>query len=206
MEPVVKNSQVARRWDCRKPTELICRTVGKIVAAINCKLIKKLEEWDESSFEVELVKWEIEHEKPKLVVFVILQYRKRRVSELSCMFITNFWEVIILRNLEVEADSLHLILADKTLEYWTHPGRGTEWVQQQSDDWNVSSNADTVKAIFFKLTLQITKQKQTTESLLFSKRESDVRRCFIYVVWCTTVMMLPRANLSSVLVIWIDVY
>ena len=54
----------------------------KTHAALNGKLFKKLDLVNNSLYEVELVKGQIEHKEPIIVGFFILQYRKLRMLEL----------------------------------------------------------------------------------------------------------------------------
>ena len=62
-------------------------------AAINSKLFKKLHHVNNSLYEVELAKAQIEHKEPIIVVFFILQYAKLRMLELYCNFFTRFCDV-----------------------------------------------------------------------------------------------------------------
>ena len=55
---------------------------GKTHAAINSKLFKKLDHLNNSLYEVELAKAEVEHKEPIIVRFFILQYAKLRMLEL----------------------------------------------------------------------------------------------------------------------------
>ena len=60
----------------------------KTHAAINSKPFKKLDHMNNSLYEVELAKAEIEHKEPILVGFLILQYAKLRMLELYYNFFT----------------------------------------------------------------------------------------------------------------------
>ena len=66
-------------------------TDGKTHAAINSKLSKKLDHVNNSLYEVELAKAQIEHKEPIIVGFFILQYAKLRMLELYYNFFTKFW-------------------------------------------------------------------------------------------------------------------
>ena len=58
-------------------------TDEKTHAAINSKLFKKSDHMNNSLYEVELVKAEIEHKEPIIVEFFILQYAKLRMLKLT---------------------------------------------------------------------------------------------------------------------------
>ena len=69
-----------------------------------------------SLYDVELAKAQIEHKTPIIVVFFILQYAKLRMLEFYDNFFTKFCDVDKLEELEMDADSLYLALAEKELE------------------------------------------------------------------------------------------
>ena len=60
----------------------------KTHVAINSKLFKKLDHLNNSLYEVELAKAEIEHKEPIIVGFFTLQYSKLRMLELYYNFFT----------------------------------------------------------------------------------------------------------------------
>ena len=96
-------------------------TDEKTHAAINCKLFKKLDHVNNSLYEVELAKSEIEHKEPITVGFFILQYAKLRMLELYYNFFTRFCDVNKFEELEMDTDSLYLALAEKELEDCIRP-------------------------------------------------------------------------------------
>ena len=65
----------------------------KTHAAINSKLFKKLDHVNNSLYEVELDKAQIEHKEPIIVGFFILQYAKLRMLVLYYNFFTRFCDV-----------------------------------------------------------------------------------------------------------------
>ena len=69
-------------------------TDEKTNAAINSKLFKKLDHVNNSLFEVEVAKAHIEHKKPIIVGFFILQYAKLRLLELYYNFFTRFLDIL----------------------------------------------------------------------------------------------------------------
>ena len=93
----------------------------KTHAANNSKLFKKLDHVNNSLYEVELAKAQIEHKEPIIVGFFILQYAKLRMLELYCNFFTRFCDVKKFEELEKDTDSLYLALAEKELEDCMRP-------------------------------------------------------------------------------------
>ena len=88
----------------------------KTHAAINSKLFKKLDLVNNSLYEVKLAKAQIEHREPIFIGFFILQYAKLRRLELNYNFFTRFCDVNKFEELEMDKDSLYLVLAEKELE------------------------------------------------------------------------------------------
>ena len=80
----------------------------KTHAAINSKLFERLDHMNNSLYEVELGKVEIEHKEPIIVGFLILQYAKLRLLKLYYNFFTRFCDVDELEELEMETDSLYI--------------------------------------------------------------------------------------------------
>ena len=69
-----------------------------------------------SLYEVELAKAQIEHKEPIIVGFFILQYAKLRMLELYYNFFTELCDVTKFEELEMDTDSLCLALAEKEPE------------------------------------------------------------------------------------------
>ena len=80
------SSQKLLRLPDHGPESTHCNEVPrwrkKTHAAINSKPFKKLDHVNNSLYEVELVKVQIEHKEPIIVGFFILQYAKMRLLEL----------------------------------------------------------------------------------------------------------------------------
>ena len=89
---------------------------GKTHNAITIKLFKWLKFNTDQLYEVELVKSEIEHRKPVIVVFFRLQYTKLRTLELYYKLFKKFCVTEIYEELEMDTDSLYLSLAEENLE------------------------------------------------------------------------------------------
>ena len=78
----------------------------KTHAANDSELFKKLDHMNNSLYEVELAKAEIEHKEPIIVGFFIPQYAKLRRLELHYNFFTRFCDVNKFEGLEMDTDSL----------------------------------------------------------------------------------------------------
>ena len=100
-----------------------------------------------SLYEVELAKAQIEHQEPIIAGFFNLQYAKPRMLELYYNFFTRFCDVNKFEELEVDTDSLYLALAEKELEVCIRPEMRVEWQRLPSNDCVDSFTADAV-AIF----------------------------------------------------------
>ena len=97
-----------------------------------------------SLYEVELAKAQIEHKKPIIVGFFILQYVKLRVLELYYDFFTRFCDINKFEWFEVDTDSLCIALAEKVLEDCKGPEMRAEWHRLRSNDCGDSFIADAV--------------------------------------------------------------
>ena len=96
-------------------------TDEKTHSAINSELFKTLDRVNNSLYEVELAKAQIERQEPIVVRFFILQYAKLRMLELYYNFFTKFCDVTMFEELEMDTDSLYLTLAEKELEVCMRP-------------------------------------------------------------------------------------
>ena len=131
----------------------------KTHAAINSNLFKNLDHVNNSLYEVELAKTQIEHKEPIIVGFCILQYAKLRIMlELYYNFFTRFCDVHKFEELEMHKDSLYLAVAEKELEDCITPEMRAEWQRLRSNDCVDSFTADTV-ANFFPRTCSVKHKK-----------------------------------------------
>ena len=121
----------------------------KAYASFNSKLFKRLDHVNNSLFEVELTKPQVEHKEPIIVRFFILQYAKLRMLELYYNFFTKFCDVTKFGKLEKDTDSLYLALAEKELEDCIKPKMRTEWQRLRANHCFDSFTADTVANFFF---------------------------------------------------------
>ena len=96
----------------------------------------------------------------------------------------------------MDIDWLYLALTEKELELCIGPEMGAEWEWLRSNDCVDRITADAV-AIFLPRTCCV-KQKQHAkrESLASSKKSSDVRRCYVFVVRHTVTTMSSLINLN----------
>ena len=113
--------------DRSRHTQTKYLTDEKTHAAINSIMFKKLDHVNNSLYEVELAKAQIEHKQPIIVGFSILQYSKLRMLELYFYLFTKICDVNKLEELEMDTDSLYLALAEKELEGCIGPEMRTEW-------------------------------------------------------------------------------
>ena len=123
-----------------------------------------------SLYEVELAKAQIEHKKPIIVGFFVLQYAKPRMLELYYNFFTRFSDVNKVEELEMDTDSLYLALAEKELEGCIRPEMGAEWQRLQSNDCVDSFTAYAVANVFPRTYCVKHKQHDKREPGLFNEQ------------------------------------
>ena len=147
-------------------------------AAINSKLFKKLEHVNNSLYEVELAKAQIEHKEPIIVGFFILQFAKLRMLELYYNLFTKFCDVNKFEGLKMDIDSLYLALAEKELEYCIRPEMRAEWQRLRSKDCVDSFTADAVANFFPRTYCVKHKQLDKREPGLFKEefRSTEILR------------------------------
>ena len=115
---------------------------------MNSNLFKKLDHVNNSLYEVELAKAQIEHKEPIIVGFFFLQYAKLRRLKLYYNFFTNFCDVYEFEELEIATDLLYLTLAEKELEDYIRPAMRAEWQKLRSNDCVDNFTADAVANFF----------------------------------------------------------
>ena len=98
------------------------------------KLFKKLDHVNNSLYEVELSKAQIEHKEAIIVGFFILQYAKLRTLELYYNFFPRFCDLNKFEELELVTDLLYLDLAEKELEDCVRPEMRAGWQRLRSND------------------------------------------------------------------------
>ena len=112
-------------------------------------LFKKLDHVNNSFYEVELAKPQIEHKEPTIAGFFILQNAKLRMLELYYNFFTKFCGVTKFEELLVmDTDSLYLALAEKEQEHCIKPEMRAEWRRLRSNECVDSFTAEVVTNFF----------------------------------------------------------
>ena len=148
-----------------------------------------------SLYESELAKVQIEHEEPIIFSFFVLEYAKLRMLELYDNFFTRFCDVNKFEELEMDTESLYLALAEKNLEDCMRPERKLEWQRLRSNDCVDTFTADAVANVFPR-TCCVKTNNVIRESLAYLKKSSDVRRCYVYVVRHIAAMTSPLIKLN----------
>ena len=138
-------------------------------AAIKSKLFKKLDHVNNSLYEVELAKAQIEHKEPIIVGFVILHYAKLRMLELYYNFFIRFCDVNKFEELEMDTDSVYLAFAEKELEDCIRPEMRAEWQRIRSNDFVDIFAGDAVANIFPRTCCVKHKQHDKREPGLFKE-------------------------------------
>ena len=93
----------------------------KTHAAIKSKRFKNVDHVNNSLYEVELAKAQVEHKEPIIVSFFFLEHAKLRLLELYYNSFTRFCDVNKFEELEMDTDSLCPALAEKELEDCIRP-------------------------------------------------------------------------------------
>ena len=170
----------------------------KTHAAINSKLFKKLDHLNNSLYEVELAKAEIEHNEPIIVGFFILQYAKMRMLELYYNFFTRFCNVNKLEKLEMDTDSLYLALAEEELEDCIRPEMRAEWQRLRSNDCVDNFTADAVANIFPRTCCVKYKQHDKREPGLFKEEfRCTEMLCLCSKTYCCYDVTSNKLKISS---------
>ena len=120
----------------------------KTQKAINGKLFKRLNSVSKELYEVELLKSKIEHRKPIIVGFFILQYAKLRMLELYYNFFDKFCDVDTFEELEMDTDSLFLALAHDNWYDCIRPSKKAEGEALREHDCDDFFKADAVQNFF----------------------------------------------------------
>ena len=134
MKLLPNSSYEYRIMDRSRHTVTKYLTDEKTHSAINSKMFKRPNHKTGQLYEVELVKSEIEHRKPIIVGFFILQYAKMRMLEIYYNFFKKFCDTDKYEELEMDTDSLYLALSEEILEDVILPEKRAEWDQLLSKD------------------------------------------------------------------------
>ena len=141
----------------------------KTHAARISELFKKLDHVNNSLCEVELAKAQTEHKEPIIVGFFILQYGKLRMLELYHNIFTRFCDVSKFEELEMDTDSLYLLLTEKELEDCIRPEMGAEGQRLRSNGCVDSFTADAVANFFPRTSFLKHKQHDKREPGLYKE-------------------------------------
>ena len=148
MKLLANSSYVYQTMDRSRHTVTKYVSDEKTHAAVNSKVLKKLDHVNNALYEVELAKAQIDYKEPIIVGFFILQYAKLRMLELYYNFFTRFCDVSKFEELEMDTDSLYLALAEKKLEDCIRPEMRAEWQILRSNDCVDSFTADALANFF----------------------------------------------------------
>ena len=122
-----------------------------------------------SLYEVELAKAQIEHKEPINVGFFILQNAKLRLLELYYNVFTGICDVNKFEELEMDTDSLYLALAEKELEDCIRHQMRAEWQRLRSNDCGDNFTADAVAKFFHRTGCVKDKQHDKRKPGLFKE-------------------------------------
>ena len=169
MKLLANSSYDYQIMDRRRQTVTKYCSDEKTHAAISSKLFKRLDHVNNSLYEVEVAKEQIEHEEPINVRFFIVQYAKLRLLELYYKFFTKFCDVNKFEELEMETDSPYLALAENELKDCIRPEMRAEWRKLRSNDCVDSFTADAVANFFPRRCCVKHKQHDKREPGLFKE-------------------------------------
>ena len=150
-------------------------------SAINNKLFKRLTFITDHLYEVELVKSENEHREPIIVGFFILQYAKLRMLELYYYFFKKFCDTEKYDELEMDTDSLYLVLSEENLEDIILPEKRNEGEALRSRDCTDSFTSNATSIFFPRPYCSAHKKHAKREPGLFK----EVFRCSEMLSLCS---------------------
>ena len=153
----------------------------KTHAALNSEQFKNLDHVNNSLYEVEFAKAQIEQKEPIFVGFFILQYAEQRMLELYYNFFTKFCDVHKFEELKMDTKLLYLDLAAKKLEDCIRPGMRAELQRLRSNDCADSFTAD-ADANFFPQTCCVKHKQYDKREPSFFKEEF---RCMEILYLCS---------------------
>ena len=134
--------------DRSKHTETKSLDEVKTNRAIKCTFFKQLRYIDDSLYEVELVKAQIEHREPIVVGFFILQYAKLRMLELYYNFFQKYCDQSKFEEIEMDTNSLYLALAENNISDCITQEKAEEWSCIRKDDCIDEFEADSSRNCF----------------------------------------------------------
>ena len=151
----------------------------KTHGAINTNFFKRLDHINDQLYEVELAKAEIEHREPIIVRFFILQYAKLRTLELYYNFSRRFCDVSKFEELEMDTDSLYLVLSEKELYDCIREESKAEWDLMRTEDCKEDFTANATTNFFPRTCCTKHMKHNKREPGLF-KKEFRCSEMFVY--------------------------
>ena len=137
--------------------------------AINSPFFKKLQYINDSVYEVEHVKAEIEHREPIIVSFFILQYAKLRMLELYYNFFKQYCDESKFEELAMDTDSLYLALAEDDITDCIRQDELGEWSDIREEDCCNYFEANSLRNFFPRTCCSTRSQLDKRESGLFKE-------------------------------------
>ena len=180
MKLLGKSSYGYQIMDRSRHTETLYLNDEKTHKAINNRFFRRLNNVSTDVYEVELVTSTVKHREPIIVGFFISQYAKLRMPELYYNFFDKFCDVQKFEELEMDTNSLYLTLAHENLYECIKPEMRSIWNQMRSNDCTDFFTL-IVQVNFFQEFVAINIQNMTSVSLDYSRRSSDVLKCYVYV-------------------------
>ena len=171
-------------------------SVEQTHGAINTKFFKRLDYINDQLYEVELAKAEVEHSKPIIVGFFILQYSKLTMLELYYNFCERFCEVNKTEELEVDTDSLYLALSEKELYDCIRGESKVEWELMRTEDCEDDFTANATTNFFPRTCCTEHKKHDKREPGLF-KEEFRCTKMLCFAVKPIVVMTPIPTNTNS---------
>ena len=165
----------------------------KTHAANNNKLFKDVNHLNNSLYDVELAKSQIEHKKLIMIGFFILQCAKNQLLQLDYNFFTQSCDLNKFEELEKATDCLCLFCREGTGKLY--PTRNESRVGAPAFEGLHQLFHGSCSRNFPSLEGVATSTKNLIrENLDSSKKNLDAQRCCVYVAKLTAVTILPQTN------------
>ena len=170
----------------------------KTYRAINSTFFKKLQYINDSVYEVELVKAEIEHREPIIVGFFILQYAKLRMLELYYNFFKQYCDESKFEELEMDTDSLYLALAENDITDCIRQDKLVEWTAIRKEDCRNNFEADSLRNFFPQTCCSTHSQLDKREPGLFKEEfRATEMICLCSKTYCCYDSQTKKTKFSS---------
>ena len=150
---------------------------------------------------MELIESGLEHKKPIIVGFLILQYAKLRKLELYCKFFGKYWDVTKFEELELITESLYLALSEHDLYDYVRPALKKEWNSLRSGDSANEFSANSTTIFSFVLPA-LSKGSTIDENRASSKKISAEQNWIVCVGKHIAVMTLNQTNTNLAAKSW----